>query len=115
MKQIAVTELPNSILRLKPFLSRLDASIAVQFKEDFLSIIDEKGKKIVLDLSEVTFIDSSGLGAIVAAYKKIKPEGILVLLTKSEAILTMLRLTRLDKIFQIVESKNILDALPFFE
>ncbi|MBN2694333.1 STAS domain-containing protein [bacterium] len=115
MKQIAVTELPDNILRLKPFASRLDASIAIPFKEDFLAIIEEKGKKIILDLSEVSFIDSSGLGAIVAAFKKIKPDGNLVLLTKSEAILTMLRLTRLDKVFQIVESKNILDALPFFE
>ena len=56
----------NKILRLharvKADMNRIDAAIAVQFKDEMWAKIDEIAHHVVLDLKRVNFIDSSGLG-----------------------------------------------------
>ncbi len=49
---------------------RIDASQAPAFKESVTNRIEGKPRKIVLDLSLVEFIDSIGLGALVACFKR---------------------------------------------
>lgn len=111
---IIKTELPNTVLKVKADLNRLDSSNAATFKDELFRIIDNGNTKLILDLNDISFIDSSGIGSIVATYKKIKPLGNLIIITKSQSILTMLKLTRLDKVLTIVESDNIMDAINFF-
>ena len=43
--------------------SRIDAAIAIRFKEDMRTATEDAPGRVVLDLSQVDFIDSSGLGA----------------------------------------------------
>ena len=47
---------------------RINASAALEFK-DSMSAIDESNSKILLNLKQVEFIDSSGLGAVVSVMK----------------------------------------------
>ena len=51
--------------------NRIDAAMAIQFKEDMRSETETGAIRVVLDLSSVDFIDSSGLGAIVASMKQL--------------------------------------------
>lgn len=111
---IIKTELPNAVLKVKADLNRLDSSNAATFKDELFRIIDNGNTKLILDLNDISFIDSSGIGSIVATYKKVKQVGNLIIITKSQSILTMLKLTRLDKVLTIVESDNIMDAINFF-
>jgi len=111
---LIMSDMPNDILRIEPDVSRIDSSIAGKFKELVFDKIEAGSKKIVLDLNQVKFIDSSGLGVIVATYKKVKADGKLVVLTKSQAILTMFKITRLEKVLDIVNSESIVDALKLF-
>jgi len=111
---ISISELTNDILRIEPEIARIDAAVAGKFKEILFEKIENGNKKIILDLNKVKFIDSSGLGVIVASYKKLKIDGKLVILTKSQAILTMLKITRLEKVLNIVNSENITDAIKEF-
>ena len=53
---------------------RIDAAVAIQFKEDMRVETERGPTRVVLDLSSVKFIDSSGLGAIVAAMKQLGKE-----------------------------------------
>ena len=48
--------------------ARIDASAALEFK-DSMNAIDESNSKILLNLEQVEFIDSSGLGAVVSVMK----------------------------------------------
>ena len=80
---------------------RIDSAAAIQFKDQMRALTDELDYRAVLDLKDVKFIDSSGLGAIVASMKQM-PKGIrLDLATLQPDVARVLRLTRMDKVFVI--------------
>ena len=80
---------------------RIDASVAIQFKDRMRALAAEAPPRVVLDLSQVAFIDSSGLGAIVAAMK-LMPEGTtLELAGLTPTVGKVFRMTRMDTIFTI--------------
>lgn len=91
----------GKVIVLRPHTRRIDASVAVEFKSKLMDIVIEGHQKIVLDLSEVDFIDSSGLGAMVAVLKKVSLDGGIKLFGVKEGIKSILELTRLDKAFGI--------------
>lgn len=80
---------------------RIDAAVAVAFKEAVRTQTPETGSKVVLDLTKVTFIDSSGLGAIVATMKHLAPDRSLILAGLTPAVDKVFKLTRMDSVFSI--------------
>jgi anti-sigma B factor antagonist len=81
--------------------SRIVADVAPQFKEGLIAYVHRGNKNIVLDLSEVNFIDSSGLGALIGSLKAVGTDGELVLCGARDPVVSMLKLTRMDKVFHI--------------
>lgn len=81
--------------------SRLDAAIAVQFKERFRELTEGDKNRVVLDLGPVGFMDSSGLGAVVAIYKHLGRERVFDLAGLSPPVSRVLTLTRMDSVFNI--------------
>lgn len=96
----------QEVLIIKPDSSRIDASSAVQFKNQMLDIIQSGKNTIILDLSEVDFIDSSGLGALVSSRKTMGSKGDIVLCDVSERVLNIFKVTRMNKVFKIFNSKD---------
>tara|TARA_R110000868_G_scaffold5134_6_gene31720 strand:+ start:1521 stop:1853 length:333 start_codon:yes stop_codon:yes gene_type:complete len=80
---------------------RLDAYVAVKFRNRMREYQESGNNQFVLDLAEVDFIDSSGLGALVSVLKSTDSAGRLALCNLGESIVSMLRLTRMDQIFTI--------------
>ncbi|KIN63147.1 Stage II sporulation protein [Sulfitobacter noctilucicola] len=80
---------------------RIDAAVALAFKEGVRNVTQDAPARVILDLTHVTFIDSSGLGAIVAAMKFLAPERSLVLAGLTPAVDKVFRLTRMDSVFPI--------------
>ncbi len=91
----------DGVLVVKPLVSRLDAAVAVPFKEQVKSWIDEGRRRFVLDLSQVTFVDSSGLGAIVSIHKKLRNDGKLVVCGLTGNVMNLFDMTRVDRIIPI--------------
>lgn len=91
----------GNILIVKLLEKRLDAHIAVAFKKKMAEFIDNGNELIVLNLSEVNFIDSSGLGSIVSSLKKLGGKGDLTICCAQENVMSMFHLTRLEKVFEI--------------
>lgn len=84
--------------------ARIDAAAAIRFKDEVRAAAKEGGARVVLDLDAVEFVDSSGLGAIVAAMKAL-PEGRkLDLAGLHGAVAQVFRLTRMDQVFAIHDS-----------
>lgn len=81
--------------------TRIDAAGAINFKERMRELTHDNGKRVILDLSGVTFIDSSGLGAVVAVRKSLGPDRPLELAGLTSAVEKVFRLTRMDSVFPI--------------
>lgn len=82
-------------------LSDLDGTVAGAVRERLEELLEEGGTgRLVLDLAQCPFVDSAGLGALVAVYKQALsrggPEAALVLLHPSAEIMDLLRMTHLD-------------------
>jgi len=80
---------------------RIDAATAIQFKERMRDLTQTGDQRVVLDLSRVMFLDSSGLGAIVAVKKLLGPDRVLELSGLTATVQKVFRLTRMDTIFTI--------------
>jgi len=81
--------------------SRLDAAVALVFKELVRNVTVEDGTRVILDLKHVQFLDSSGLGAIVGVMKLLGPARPLEIAALSPSVRKLFRLTRMDTVFRI--------------
>ena len=91
----------NGICVIRPEGDRLTALGANAFRQDVSHLIDGGSTRIVIDLSGVRFVDSSGLGAIVGLLKKVGNRGEVVVCGPGDAVRQMFRVTRMDRVFQI--------------
>lgn len=90
------------VLRVKA--GRIDAAAAPAFRQALGVFVKRGLPHFVLDLSAVTFIDSTGLGALVSALKAgTNPGGVAVAGAK-DSVATLFKLTRMDKVFRLFPS-----------
>ena len=87
--------------------NRIDAAVAIEFKDAMRREIDGGPGTIILDLGQVEFIDSSGLGAIVAALKHIGRDRCLALAELTPAVARVFELTRMDSVFRIFPNRSV--------
>ncbi len=81
--------------------NRIDAAVAIKFKDRMRELTVDGPKRVILDLSAVQFIDSSGLGAIVASMKQLGGARVLELAGLSPTVEKVFRLTRMDTVFKL--------------
>lgn len=81
--------------------NRIDAAVAIAFKDQMRNLTEGGSDQVLLDLSSVAFIDSSGLGAIVAAMKQLGKDRKLHLAGLMPNVDKVFRLTRMDMVFDI--------------
>jgi anti-sigma B factor antagonist len=95
------SELRNNVLVVHVAEKRVDASKAPLFKDEMTKCIESGQNQLVLDLSGVDFVDSSGLGAIVSCLKRLGPRGNLAVAGAKGAVSRLFTLTRMDKVFTL--------------
>ena len=98
------TKVVGGVTVAKLCATRLDASHAVRFKEGLREISEAGAGHIVLDMTDVAFMDSSGLGAVVTVMKQMGRSKTLELASLSSAVAKVFTLTRMDKVFAIYPS-----------
>src|SRR5438034_11849943 len=76
-------------------------------KDKVNSLVNQGHKKIVLNLAEVPYIDSAGLGEIVRTYTTVSRQGgSLKLLNLTKRITDLLSITKLLMVFETYDSEN---------
>ena len=85
---------------------RLDAVIAPSFREALVERIDQGQRKLVLDLGQVNFMDSSGLGALVFVMKHLGHAGRLHICGVTPSVMAVLKLTRMDRVLKTFETRQ---------
>ncbi|HEX2788168.1 MAG TPA: STAS domain-containing protein [Ignavibacteria bacterium] len=108
-----VTE-ENGVTIIKVNLKRATVDVVKDFKNFLFNLIDnDQKKKIILDLSNVEFVDSSFLGAVVSGLKKVTAiKGDIKVVELQAPVRAMFELTRLYKVFEIFDNKQ--DAINSF-
>lgn len=81
--------------------TRIDAAIATRFKDRLREIVLRGRKPVRLDMRRVDFMDSSGLGAMIAVRKALPESLPLVLEGLTPNVERVFRLTRMDSVFDI--------------
>jgi anti-sigma B factor antagonist len=92
---------------VKPVGNRLDLEVAAEFRGALLQLIDSGQHRVVVDLSDVDFIDSSGLGALVSALKTLKMlkrDGDIRLANVRPPVVSLLEIIRLHRVFSSYSS-----------
>lgn len=85
----------------------LDGTKASQFRQDIVALVEKGAKIILIDFQDVTFMDSSGLGALVLALKGVRATGSkLFVCSINEQIKILFELTSMDRVFEIFENQE---------
>ncbi len=86
---------------------RIDAHNSTELKEYLLQMIENGKIHILIQLGDVRFIDSSGLGALLSGNKHVAAKsGKLALINIQKQVLSMFELTRLNRVFEIYADLN---------
>lgn len=86
---------------------RIDAHNSAELKDYLLKMIENGKIRILINLGDVRFIDSSGLGALLSGNKQTAlKSGKLALINIQKQVLSMFELTRLNRVFEIYADMN---------
>lgn len=104
MESIRLNITPRKVngFQVLDVIGEIDVYTAPRFKEALGEIIDSGQNDLIVNLEQVTYMDSSGFGTLLSATKRLRPAGGAVnLVACNSAIDRMLRITRLNTIFGI--------------
>jgi anti-sigma B factor antagonist len=91
--------LNGKVLILTVVEPRIDGRNGIAIKEAVGRTVEEGHRCILLDLAKVSFIDSTGLGALVSALKMVGRDGQFAVAGLTDAVGSLFKLTRMDKVF----------------
>ncbi|MBO4207850.1 STAS domain-containing protein [Micromonospora echinofusca] len=80
----------------------VDVYTAPRLRERLIELIDAGARRVVVDLGRVDFLDSTGLGVLVGALKRLRSVGgTFALVCDKEPLLKIFRITALDQVFPL--------------
>lgn len=92
-------------MKILSVAGEIDVYTAPQFREAVDNIIAAGQKHLIIDMSDVTYMDSSGFGTLLSATRRLRPQGGTINLVKcSASIDRILRITRLNTVFNTYDS-----------
>ncbi len=81
---------------------KIDPEVSSELKGEFLLLCKPKVKELVVNLSEIDFCDSSGLGALLIAERKMREHGgTLRLVGVRKKVMNLIKISQLDRVFNI--------------
>ena len=98
--QLDAETIGNALI-IRVMESRIDAAVAIQFKDRMRGLLNDTPERVIADMTRVDFLDSSGLGAVVASMKHLGPERKLELAGLTPTVAKVFHLTRMDSVLTI--------------
>ncbi|MBF0566275.1 MAG: STAS domain-containing protein [Nitrospirae bacterium] len=88
----------------------IDMYTSPKLREKLLHLVKKEATPVIVDLSKVTYIDSSGIATFVESFKRMKSyEGKLQLVSIPDRVMNIFNFSKLDKVFEMYGSVE--DAL----
>jgi anti-sigma B factor antagonist len=99
------SERRGDALGIVTLVGEVDIYTAPRFKECLLELLDGDVERLIVDLSGVTFIDSTALGVLIGGVRRVNAAGgSMALVVASRPVQRVLSITGLDRVFTIHES-----------
>jgi anti-sigma B factor antagonist len=93
---------PHSRSSVLPLKGEIDLHVSPSVTASLKEVIDRKPERMVVDLSDVSYIDSAGLAALIEAMQKVEGYGGKFMLAGlQETVRSIFEISRLDQVFQI--------------
>lgn len=99
-------EMLGDVLYLKLTTPTLDITVSNEFKSQVIENIGSGKERLLLDLSEIETIDSSGLSALIGIYKALEDKNNLHIYGLKKKVITLFEITGLVKLFHFYSSKD---------
>jgi anti-sigma B factor antagonist len=78
-----------------------------QVHKALVSACDQKPARLIINLSDVSYMDSSGIGTLVEVFRRVNAyKGVLVLCGMNERVHSVFEITKLDKFFRICATES---------
>ena len=101
-----VTDEQGGVKILRISEPRLDTNLAPELKAQILGLLDEGERKIILDLGDVEYADSSGLGAILFGIRMARDvEGQCKLINLNNRVLSLIKIAKLDHVIEAYDDE----------
>ncbi len=92
--------------RALSLVGEMDLYTAPDLKHELLEAIEQGARTVVVDLTETTFLDSTALGVLLGAVKRLRSEGgRIVIVCRDRNIRKIFEITLLDRVFPIFETR----------
>lgn len=97
----------NPVVKIVQPAGILDGTKAAKFRQDVSESVDKDTEVVLVDFKDVTFMDSSGLGALVLSLKAVRAAGAqLTLCSLNDQIKMLFELTSMDRVFEIFPNRE---------
>lgn len=89
----------------------LDSSQAGDFRQQIGDLVHDGAGAVIVDFQDVTFMDSSGLGALVLALKTVRSAGAeMYVCSMNEQVKMLFELTSMDRVFKIFANADAVES-----
>ncbi|TVQ18349.1 MAG: anti-sigma factor antagonist [Leptolyngbya sp. DLM2.Bin15] len=97
----------NSHVKVVQPTGILDSTKTNQFRAEISELVNSGAKIILVNLKDITFIDSSGLGALVIALKTVRSAGgRFYICSINEQVRILFELTSMDQVFEVFDNQE---------
>ena len=104
--KLATADLGNGVSTVS-VAGEVDLATAPELKEALAEVLNGGAKGVLVDLSNATFIDSTTLGVLMGAVKRLRPAGgELVIACHDPNIRKIFEITLLDRVFTILDTRD---------
>jgi anti-sigma B factor antagonist len=99
-------EQQDDILEIRADQERIDAAAAPAFKSALQANVPADTRRVLVDLSAVKFVDSTGLGVFVSLLKMMGKEGKLAITGAQPPVLRLFQLTGMNRVFRLLDTPD---------
>ena len=98
--ELALTSRTDGDFEIIEVGGEIDVHTAPRLRETIVAAVDAGHTRLIVDVRKVDFLDSTGLGVLVGALKRVRADGgSLDIVCTQERILKIFQITGLDKVF----------------
>lgn len=85
---------------------KVDTTVAPDLKSELLNLHQDGVKSIIVDMSDVKYVDSSGLSAMLVGNRTFSAGGAFVLYGVTDHVMKLITISQLDKVMTLLPSKE---------